>query len=241
MVLGTKKKSFNFFPLLQASNAVLSTDRPSFYRPIAPQGGIRGGNSSGQPGPPGSSSNPRVHFFVRVPGGVGVKPGGPNVKIPNISHIQGKLKRLSAAITEGLASQHRRRVSPNADAGGKKPPSAMFDPAARGNYLEMLRKRQQETTTEAAAEEGGEGGTSDEDADDGVSSSTTLPPPPTTTETSTTTTRTTTTAATTSGTTPRRRVSSTTPKSVPRSSTTTEPSSPPSGKIKFPLGSRYPA
>ncbi len=220
-----KKKSFNFPPLFQASNAVLSTDRPSFYRPIAPQGGIRGGNSSGQPGPPGSSSNPRVHFFVRVPGGVGVKPGGPNVKIPNISHIQGKLKRLSAAITEGLASQHRRRVSPNADAGSKKPPSAMFDPAARGNYLEMLRKRQQETTTEPAE--------ADEDADDGVSSS--PPPPTTTTETSSTTTRTTTTTATTSGTTPRRRVSSTTPKSVPRSSTTTEPSSPPSGKTEIPL------
>ncbi len=220
---------------MQASNAVLSTDRPSFYRPIAPQGGIRGGNSSGQPGPPGSSSNPRVHFFVRVPGGVGVKPGGPNVKIPNISHIQGKLKRLSAAITEGLASQHRRRVNPNAaDAGSKKPPSAMFDPAARGNYLEMLRKRQQETTTEAAAE-GGEGGTLDKDADDGVSSSTPPPPTTTTTETSTTTTRTTTTTATTSGTTHRRRVSSTTSKSVPRSSTTTEPSSPPSGKTDFHL------
>ena len=78
-----------------ASNAVVSTERAVYQRiPVPPpkaQSPVRG------------SPTPKVNFFLRVPNG---KPGNP-VKIKNISHIQGKLKRLNAAISEGIAQQRR--------------------------------------------------------------------------------------------------------------------------------------
>merc|ERR1719278_388033 len=70
-----------------AFNSVSST-RPPFFRPIS--------------FPPRSSGGkldiPKVRIFVNIPD---EKPGGV-VKIPNVSHIQDKLKRLNAAITAGL-------------------------------------------------------------------------------------------------------------------------------------------
>ena len=45
----------------------------------------------------------RIPTYVRVPNS---KPGS-QVKIPDISHIQGKLARLNAAITEGLQEQRK--------------------------------------------------------------------------------------------------------------------------------------
>jgi len=70
-----------------AFNSVSST-RPPFFRPIS--------------FPPRSSAGkldiPKVRIFVNIPE---EKPGG-GVKIPHVSHIQDKLKRLNAAITAGL-------------------------------------------------------------------------------------------------------------------------------------------
>jgi hypothetical protein len=79
------------------SNIISSTQHPSFFKPIpfpTDQNRSGAGRESGEVG----ASQPRVQFFVRVPNS---KPGS-QVKIPDISHIQGKLARLNAAITEGL-------------------------------------------------------------------------------------------------------------------------------------------
>ena len=70
-----------------ASNSVGSTQHPPFFRPIP------------FPNSNQDRTNPRVRIFLRVPD---EKPGSNPVKIPNFSHIQGKLARLNAAISEGL-------------------------------------------------------------------------------------------------------------------------------------------
>merc|ERR1719278_1241269 len=70
-----------------AFNSVSST-RPPFFRPIS--------------FPPRSSGGkldiPKVRIFVNIP----EEKAGGVVKIPHVSHIQDKLKRLNAAITAGL-------------------------------------------------------------------------------------------------------------------------------------------
>ena len=84
------------------TNTISSTQHPSFFKPIPfPTDQNRPGTSkeSGEVG----TSQQRVQFFVRVPNS---KPGS-QVKIPDISHIQGKLARLNAAITEGLQEQRK--------------------------------------------------------------------------------------------------------------------------------------
>ena len=55
------------------------------------------------------TSNPRVQFFVRLPGN-GKKADIANRKIPNLSKIQGKLARLNEAISEGLANERRQQL-----------------------------------------------------------------------------------------------------------------------------------
>ena len=85
------------------SNIISSTQHPSFFKPIpfpSDQNRSGSGKDSGEVG-----SSPRVQFFVRVPNS---KPGS-QVKIPDISHIQGKLARLNAAITEGLQEQRKQQ------------------------------------------------------------------------------------------------------------------------------------
>ena len=56
-----------------------------------------------------NGGGPRVKIFLRVPGDE--KSGSlPGVKIQNYnSHIQGKLARLNAAITEGLRNDQLKR------------------------------------------------------------------------------------------------------------------------------------
>ena len=54
------------------------------------------------------TSNPRVQFFVRLPGNG--KADIANRKIPNLSKIQGKLARLNEAISEGLANERRQQL-----------------------------------------------------------------------------------------------------------------------------------
>jgi len=85
------------------SNIISSTQHPTFFKPIAfPSDRNRSGTSKESVEGP---SSPRVQFFVRVPNS---KPGS-QVKIPEISHIQGKLARLNAAITEGLQEQRKQQ------------------------------------------------------------------------------------------------------------------------------------
>jgi hypothetical protein len=89
------------------ANAISSTQHPSFFKPIpfpADQNRSGTGKESGD--------SPRVQFFVRVPNS---KPGS-QVKIPDISHIQGKLARLNAAITEGLQEQRKQQTLTEAEA-----------------------------------------------------------------------------------------------------------------------------
>jgi len=74
----------SFSPLI---NSVSST-RPPFFRPISFPPRTSGGRLD----------IPKVRIFVNIPE---EKPGGV-VKIPHVSHIQDKLKRLNAAITAGL-------------------------------------------------------------------------------------------------------------------------------------------
>ncbi len=77
----------------EEENALASTSHPPVFRSIPLT------NNQGQRLPGGGGTRPnRVKIFLRVPD---AKPGS-NVKIPNFSHIQGKLQRLNAAITEGL-------------------------------------------------------------------------------------------------------------------------------------------
>ena len=85
------------------SNIISSTQHPTFFKPIPfPSDRNRSGTSKESVEGP---SSPRVQFFVRVPNS---KPGS-QVKIPEISHIQGKLARLNAAITEGLQEQRKQQ------------------------------------------------------------------------------------------------------------------------------------
>ena len=72
-----------------ASNSVGSTQHPPFFRPIP----FPTSNQDTR------NNNPRVRIFLRVPD---EKPGSNPIKIHNFSHIQGKLARLNAAISEGL-------------------------------------------------------------------------------------------------------------------------------------------
>jgi len=80
----------------QTSNLVSST-KPPFFRPISfspKKSEDRYGNQS----------LPKVKIFVNIPD----KKKGSHVKIPNVSHIQDKLERLNAAITEGLKLERLR-------------------------------------------------------------------------------------------------------------------------------------
>ena len=57
-----------------------------------------------------------MRFYVRVPGGeggIGTKSHGhdSSIRIPNFSHIQGKLKRLNAAITESFLKPKKKLES----------------------------------------------------------------------------------------------------------------------------------
>ena len=97
------------------SNIISSTQHPSFFKPIpfpSDQNKSGSGKDSGEVG-----SNPRVQFFVRVPHS---KPGS-QVKIPDISHIQGKLARLNAAITEGLQEQRKQQDLVNSTSEQEEP------------------------------------------------------------------------------------------------------------------------
>jgi len=82
-----------------ASNFVSSTSKPSFFRPISfPPKKLKKTESIY------GKQSPNVKIFVNIPDS---KPGSV-VKIPNVSHIQDKLARLNAAITEGLRLQRQR-------------------------------------------------------------------------------------------------------------------------------------
>ena len=65
----------------------------------------------------GRLSNPRVKIFLRVPD----EKSGSGVKIQNYSHIQGKLARLNAAITEGLRNDQLKRENASQISTSTKP------------------------------------------------------------------------------------------------------------------------
>lgn len=95
-------KKFNYYGADSrnpASNFVSSTSKPSFFRPISfPPKKLKKNESIY------GNQSPNVKIFVNIPD---TKPGSV-VKIPNVSHIQDKLARLNAAITEGLRLQRQR-------------------------------------------------------------------------------------------------------------------------------------
>ena len=75
-------------PSYSQSTNLLSSTKPPFFRPI----------SFGPRKNDDTQSLPNVKIFVNIPD----KKRGPDVKIPNVSHIQDKLERLNDAIKEGL-------------------------------------------------------------------------------------------------------------------------------------------
>jgi len=94
----TSLRKFNTELNSPSLNSVSST-RPPFFRPISfpPKKSVKSSVSI-------NNKTPNVKIYVNLPD---TKPGSV-VKLPNVSHIQDKLARLNAAITQGLKLQRQR-------------------------------------------------------------------------------------------------------------------------------------
>ena len=86
---------------LNSFNDILPKPVPPRFGPHLPYSGQHQHHPQ-----PRNPSQPRVQFFLRVPN----EKQRPNIKIPNISHIQGKIARLNYAISEGLANKRKEEI-----------------------------------------------------------------------------------------------------------------------------------
>jgi len=91
------RKTYRNTPAYSQSSNLVSSTKPPFFRPI-PYSPRKNDAKFG------NQSLPKVKIFVNIPD----KKKGSVVKIPNVSHIQDKLERLNAAITEGLKLERMR-------------------------------------------------------------------------------------------------------------------------------------
>jgi len=91
------RKTYRNTPSYSQSSNLVSSTKPPFFRPISFSPRKNDAKFGNQP-------LPKVKIFVNIPD----KKKGSVVKIPNVSHIQDKLERLNAAITEGLKLERLR-------------------------------------------------------------------------------------------------------------------------------------
>lgn len=91
------RKTYRNTPSYSQSSNLVSSTKPPFFRPISFSPRKNDAKF-------GNQSLPKVKIFVNIPD----KKKGAVVKIPNVSHIQDKLERLNAAITEGLKLERMR-------------------------------------------------------------------------------------------------------------------------------------
>lgn len=92
-----KRNTYRNTPAYSQSSNLVSSTKPPFFRPISFS--PRKNHDKF-----GNQSLPKVKIFVNMPD----KKQGSVVKIPNVSHIQDKIERLNAAITEGLKLERLR-------------------------------------------------------------------------------------------------------------------------------------